>query len=67
MLKPVTNAQLITILNKHPMKLRAVISGSEEWFNIEKQDFRREIESRPNAMEWNVEVDGAIYVSRIYY
>lgn len=67
MLMTVTNAQLITILKKHPLKLRAIIAGSEEWFNIEKQDFRRSIEDRPKAMEWEVEVDSAIYISRIDY
>jgi len=65
--KPVTNAQLITILNKHPLKLRAVIAGSELWVNIEKQDFKLSIEDRPNATEWEVDVDSAIYISRIPY
>jgi hypothetical protein len=67
MSKPVTNAQLITILNKHPLKLRATIAGSELWVNIEKQDFKLSIEDRPNATEWEVDVDSAIYISRIPY
>jgi hypothetical protein len=67
MSKPVTNAQLITILNKHPLKLRAIISGCETWVCIEKQDFKFSIEDRPNATEWEVDVDSAIYISRIPY
>lgn len=65
--KDITNAELIRLINKTPTKLRATISGCEEFYNIEKSDFKASIQSRPDATEWSVLVDGAIYISRIPY
>jgi hypothetical protein len=62
------NKELVTLINKTPKKLRACISGSDAYVNIEKLDFKLMLLESPDSEYFEVEVRAnGIYVESAIY
>ena len=62
-----TNKELVTLINKTPVKVRATIAGTDCYVNIEKQDFKAMLMEQPDAEMFEVDVNQqAIYVEAIF-
>jgi hypothetical protein len=61
------NKDLVTLINKTPLKVRATIAGMESYVNIEKQDFKAMLLESPDGEYFDVTVnDSGIYVDAIF-
>jgi len=61
------NKELVTLINKTPLKVRATIAGMESYVNIEKQDFKAMLLESPEFEFFDVTVnDSGIYVDAIF-
>jgi hypothetical protein len=62
-----TNKELVKLINKTPVKVRATIAGTDAYVNIEKQDFKEMLMEQPEVTMFEVEVNHkAIYVEAIF-
>ena len=63
-----TNKELVTLINKTPVKVRATIAGTDAYVNVEKQDFKAMLMEQPDAEMFEVlgDVTDAIYVDAIF-
>ena len=61
------NKDLVTLINKTPLKLRATIAGTDAYVNIEKQDFKALLLESPDGEYFDVVVNASgIYVDAIF-
>lgn len=61
-----TNKELVTLINKTPLKLRATIAGTDDYVNIEKQDFKAMLMELPDSEMFTAQVyPQAIYIEAI--
>jgi len=62
-----TNKELVTLINKTPVKVRATIAGTDCYVNIEKQDFKAMLMEQPDAEMFEVDMwKEVIYVEAIF-
>lgn len=62
-----TNKELVALINKTPLKLRATLAGTDAYVNIEKQDFKAMLMETPESEHFSVTVVATgIYVEAIF-
>lgn len=62
-----TNKELALLISKTPVKVRATIAGTDDYVNLEKQDFKAMLLELPDSEMFTAIVnEHAIYVDAIF-